>query len=400
VTAWLTIVGLGEDGLAGLSPAARAKVEAAEVLIGGARHLALVGDHAAEKLTWRTPLTATVTDIAERRGRRVVVLATGDPMWFGVGVTLARHFAPEDYEILPTIGAFTLAAARLGWPLGETETVTLHGRPLDSLTRVLAPGARVLALADNGDSPQRVAELLTARGYGASRLRVLEHLGGPAEAIRDGRAADWPPARCADLSTLAIECRADDAAAALARVPGLPDVAFEHDGQLTKQAVRAVTLAALAPLPGELLWDVGAGAGSIAIEWLRAVPRTRAIAIERVAARAAACRRNAATLGVPELVVIEGEAPGALAGLKPPDAVFIGGGLARGDLIEACWRALKPGGRLVANAITLDGEAALLALRTRLGGTLIRIALTHCAPLGGHIGWRAALPVTQLAVRK
>jgi len=400
MTRWLTIVGLGEDGLAGLSPEARAKVAAAEVLIGGARHLALVGDHGAEKLTWRVPLTATVSDIAERRGRRVVVLATGDPMWFGVGVTLARHFAPEDYEILPAIGAFSLAAARLGWPLAETETITLHGRPLDTLSRVLAPGVRVLALADNGDSPRLVAELLTRRGYGASRLRVLEHLGGPQEAVRDGRAADWPAAPCADLSTIAIECRADTDAIARSRVPGLPDDAFEHDGQLTKQAVRAMTLAALAPLPGELLWDVGAGAGSIAIEWLRAVPRTRAIAIERVAARAATCRRNAAGLGVPELVVIEGEAPGALAGLKPPDAVFIGGGVGRTDIIEACWRALKPGGRLVANAVTLDGEAALLGLRARLGGALVRIAITHCAPLGGHTGWRPAVPVTQLAVRK
>jgi precorrin-6Y C5,15-methyltransferase (decarboxylating) len=400
MTRWLTIVGLGEDGLAGLSPIARARVEDAEVLIGGARHLALVGDHRAEKLTWRTPLTATVSDIAERRGRRVVVLATGDPMWFGVGVTLARHFAPEEYEILPTIGAFTLAAARLGWPLGETETVTLHGRPLDSLTRVLAPGARVLALADNGDSPRAVAELLVRRGYGASRLRVLEHLGGPSEAIRDGVAAQWGDQRCADLSTLAIECRADADTLVRSRAPGLSDDAFENDGQLTKQVVRAATLAALAPLPGELLWDVGAASGSIAIEWLRAVPRTRAIAIERIAERAAVCRRNAATLGVPELVVIEGEAPAAFAGLKPPDAVFIGGGLGGSDLVDTCWRVLKPGGRLVANAVTVDGEAALLALRTRLGGSLTRIAVAHCAPLGGHLGWRPALPVTQLALRK
>jgi precorrin-6Y C5,15-methyltransferase (decarboxylating) len=400
MTRWLSIVGLGEDGLDGLTPAARARVASAEVLIGGARHLALVGDHPAEKLTWRTPLTATVADIAERRGRRVVVLATGDPMWFGVGVTLARHFAPDEYEILPTVGAFTLAAARLGWPLGETETITLHGRPLDALTRVLAPGARVLALADSGDSPRAVAALLVQRGYGSSRLRVLEHLGGPDEAIHDGSAASWPAQPSADLSTIAIECRADPGVVTRSRVPGLDDDSFEHDGQLTKQAVRAATLAALAPLPGELLWDVGAGSGAIAIEWLRAIRRTRAIAIERTAARAAACRRNAVILGVPELVVIEGEAPAALAGLKAPDAVFIGGGLRRPELADACWRALKPGGRLVANAVTIDGEAALLALRTRLGGALTRIAVAHCEAIGSHLGWRPAMPVTQLAVRK
>jgi precorrin-6Y C5,15-methyltransferase (decarboxylating) len=399
MTRWLSIVGLGEDGLAGLGAEVRARVDAAEVLIGGARHLALVGAHAAEKLAWRMPLTATVADIAERRGKRVVVLATGDPMWFGVGVTLARHFAPEDYQIFPTVGAFSLAAARLGWPLGETETVTLHGRPLDSLTRVLAPGARVLALADSGGSARDVATLLVERGYGDSRVTVLERLGGPDEAIRSYVASATPAAPCADLNTIAIECRAD-AHAALSRVPGLTDDAFEHDGQLTKQAVRAVTLAALAPLPGELLWDVGAGSGAVAIEWLRAVRRMRAIAIERDPARAAACRRNAARLGVPELVVIEGEAPAALTGLRAPDAVFVGGGLTRPELTEACWRALKPGGRLVANAVTVEGEAALLALRARLGGALTRLAVTHAEPLGGYLGWRPALPVTQLAVRK
>jgi precorrin-6Y C5,15-methyltransferase (decarboxylating) len=400
MTHWLSIVGLGEDGLAGLGAAARARVDAAEVLVGGARHLALVGSHPAEKLSWRTPLTATVTDLAERRGRRVVVLATGDPMWFGVGVTLARHFAPEEYEIFPTVGAFALAAARLGWPLGETETVTLHGRPLDSLTRVLAPAARVLALADSGDGPRAVADLLVRHGYGASRMLVLEHLGGPGEAIRAGTAASWPAEPCADLNTIAIECRADAGTVTLSRAPGLADDAFEHDGQITKQAVRAMTVAALAPLPGELLWDVGAGSGSVAIEWLRAVRRTRAIAIEREPARAAACRRNAGRLGVPELTVIEGEAPAALAGLRAPDAVFVGGGLTRPELTETCWRALKPGGRLVANAVTVEGEAALVALRLRFGGALTRVAVSQAEPLGGYLGWRSAMPVTQLTVRK
>jgi precorrin-6Y C5,15-methyltransferase (decarboxylating) len=345
-------------------------------------------------------LTATVTDIAERRGRRVVVLATGDPMWFGVGVTLARHFAPDDYEILPHVGAFSLAAARLGWAIAETDTITLHGRPLDAVTRVLAPGARVLALSEDGATPAAVAALLVRRGYGGSRLRVLEHLGGAKAAIHDGTARDWPHARCADLNTIAIECRSDPGLVALSRAPGLPDGAYETDGQLTKQHVRAATLAALAPQPAELLWDIGAGSGSIGIEWLRAGRRMHAIAVERVAARAAACRRNAATLGVPELVVIEGEAPAVLGGLKPPDAVFIGGGLTRSDLVEACWRALKPGGRLVANAVTVEGESVLFALQARLGGTLTRIAITHADPVGGYLGWRAAMPVTQLLARK
>jgi precorrin-6Y C5,15-methyltransferase (decarboxylating) len=400
MTRWLSIVGLGDDGLASLSRDARARLDAAEVLVGGARHLALVGDHPAERLTWRTPLAATVTDIAQRRGKRVVVLATGDPMWFGVGVTLVRHFAPDEYEIFPTIGAFSLAAARLGWALAETETITLHGRPLDALTRVLAPGARVLALSDSGDTPAAVAALLVRRGYGASRLVVLAHLGGAGERIHDGTAHGWSAARGADLNTIAIECRLDAGARPLSRAPGLPDDAFEHDGQLTKQLVRAATLAALAPLAGELLWDVGAGAGSIAIEWLRAGRRMRAVAIERVGTRAAACRRNAATLGVPELIVIEGEAPAALAGLRPPDAVFIGGGITRADLVDTCWRALRPGGRLVANAVTVEGESALFDLRGRLGGPLSRLAVQHAEPLGGYLGWRAATPVTQLVLRK
>jgi precorrin-6Y C5,15-methyltransferase (decarboxylating) len=264
---------------------------------------------------------------------------------------------------------------------------------------MLAPGARVLALADSGDSPAAVADLLIRRGYGASRLIVLEHLGGAGERIVEGIAHGWAHPRCADLNTIAIDCRCDPGAA-LSRAPGLPDTAFEHDGQLTKQLVRAATLAALAPLAGELLWDVGAGSGSIAIEWLRASRRMRAIAIERVAARAAACRRNAATLGVPELVVIEGEAPDALAGLRAPDAVFIGGGLSRADLVEACWRALKPGGRLVANAVTVEGEAALFSIRGRLGGALNRIAIQHAEPVGGYLGWRPGMPVTQLVLRK
>ena len=396
----LAIIGIGEDGLAGLSPAARALVERAEVLIGGARHLAMVPPSAAERLAWATPLEATLPEISARRGRRVVVLASGDPMWFGIGATLLRHYAPEDMTILPHVGAFSCAAARLGWPLADTATISLHGRPLDMLALHLAPGARVLALSENRDTPAAVARFLTRNGWGPSTLAVLEHLGGAAERRLDGTAEAWPHAPGADLNTLGIVCRPGPKAMILPRTPGLPDDAFVHDGQLTKREVRAATLAALAPLPGQILWDVGAGSGSVGIEWMRAADHAEAIAIERDAARRDYIARNAAALGVPGLRIVAGDAPTALAGLPAPDAAFIGGGLSSPDLVEACFNALKPGGRLVANAVTLEGEAALVAWHARHGGDLARLAISRAAPVGPFQGWRSLMPVTQWALRK
>ncbi|HZS81809.1 MAG TPA: precorrin-6y C5,15-methyltransferase (decarboxylating) subunit CbiE [Stellaceae bacterium] len=400
MTPWLSIIGIGEDGLAGLSDAARTLIAGAELLVGGARHLAMVPPGRAERLAWERPLKATVARIAARRGRPVAVLASGDPMCYGVGVTLARRFDRAEMTILPQLGAFSLAAARLAWPLADCETLTLHGRPLERLLRHLAPDQRLLVLSEDGGTPAAIARLLCAAGWGPSRLAVLEHLGGAAEAVIEASAADWGERRCADLNTVAILCRAGPEARILPRAAGLPDDAFLHDGQITKRELRAATLAALAPLPGQLLWDVGAGCGSIAIEWLRAAPRTAAIAIERDAARRYLIARNAAALGVPELRIQGGEAPAALAGLPQPQAVFLGGGIATAGLLDSLWDTLPAGGRLVANAVTLAGEAALAAFCERRGGALTRIAVARAAPIGAQLAWRPLLPVTQLAATK
>lgn len=397
---WLTVVGIGEDGVAGLSPAARSVVERAEVLVGGARHLAMIPPSSAERLRWLSPLEATLPEIEARRGRRMVVLASGDPLWFGIGATLVRHFAAVDMTILPHTGAFSLAAARMGWPLADTAMVSLHGRPIEILGLHLAPGAHVLALSENGTTPDAVARYLAANGWGPSELTVLEHLGGAVERRLDGTAAEWPHPPGADLNTVAVVCRPGPRAVVFPRTAGLPDEAFVHDGQLTKREVRAATMAALAPLPGQTLWDVGAGCGSIGIEWMRAAEHAPAIAIERDEARRDYIARNAAALGVPGLRIVAGDAPAALAGLPAPDAVFIGGGLSTPQLVETCLSALEPGGRLVVNAVTLEGEAALVAWRGRHGGDLVRLAISRAAPVGPFQGWRSLMPVTQWALRK
>ena len=397
MSVWLTVLGIGDDGLAGLLPAARALLDRAEVVAGGVRHLALVQDAApaAERLAWRSTLAASVTELEALRGRRVVVLATGDPMHFGIGVKLVREFGRDAVLIVPAPGAFSLAAARMGWPLQRTRCISVHGRPLDALRLALAPGARILALSEDGTTPVRAAALLCDMGYGPSELTVLEHLGGPRERIVSGTAAGWGEARSADLNTLAIVGEAEPGARLLPTVPGLPDEAFRHDGQITKRAVRAATLALLAPMPGETLWDVGAGSGAIAIEWLRAAENAQACAIETSAARCANIAVNAARLGVPRLEIVAGAAPGALGGLPVPDAIFIGGGVSTPGLIDACWQAIESGGRLVANAVTVAGEAAVLAAQARLGGNLARISIAQAEPVGGYLAWRPQLPVTQ-----
>jgi precorrin-6Y C5,15-methyltransferase (decarboxylating) len=398
---WLSVVGIGDDGLDGLAPAARALVDHADVLVGGVRHLDMVPQDGRERLTWpRPPLSDLIPLLEERKHRAVCVLATGDPMSYGIGVTLARHIAAEEMTIIPSPSAFALACARLGWPLAEIETLTLHGRPPALVESFVQPGARLLILSDGAETPGTVAELLRARGYGDSRLTVLEHMGGERERIWTGFARDWAASGVAPFNTLAVECLAGPDAALLPRVPGLPDEAYRHDGQLTKREVRAATLAALAPVPGQLLWDVGAGAGSVAIEWMRAHPTCRAVAVERDPDRLRLIADNATALGAPRLDMVAGEAPAALDGLAPPDAVFVGGGAATPGLFEACWQALRPRGRLVANAITVEGEGALYRWREETGGTLVRIAVSRAEPVGGFSGWRALSPVTQLTAVK
>jgi precorrin-6Y C5,15-methyltransferase (decarboxylating) len=397
---WLHVVGIGEDGLDGLSPRARALVGSAEVLVGGERHLAKVPPGTAERVPWGEDFAATVESLAQWRGRRVVVLASGDPMNYGAGAAVARHFAREEFAILPGPSAFSLAASALGWPLPDVECLTVHGRPLAVVDRHVAPGRRLLVLAEDAATPAKLAAHLVRRGYGPSPIAALERLGGANERRLEGTAESWAHPPGDDLVTVALECVAGAGARILSRVAGLPDDAFAHDGQITKREVRAATLARLMPLAGQLLWDVGAGAGSIAIEWLRAEPSARAVALERDPARVELIRRNAANLGVPELKIVAGEAPGALAELPaPPDAVFVGGGIAA-ETLRFCWRALRPRGRLVANAVTLDAERALLDFHAAAGGELTRIAVERVETLGAHAALKPLRSVLQLAALK
>ena len=400
MSGWLTVVGLGEEGPDALAPAARALIDRAEVLIGGERHLAMIPDGTARRLTWRRPLLETMDDIRAVSGKRVVVLATGDPFCFGIGTTLRRAFPDEEIVTIPAPSAFSLARARLGWSADETVGVTLHGRPLETVRAYLAPGQRLLVLSHDGATPAQVAAQLTAVGYGASTLTVFAHMGGPDEARVTERADRWREARVPDLNTIAVKCRAEGKLKRFRGAPGLPDRAFENDGQLTKREIRVQTLSALDPRPGALLWDVGAGAGSVAIEWLLSERTCNAIAVERDPDRCARIARNSAALGVPRLTVQQGEAPEALEPLPEPDAVFIGGGLTVGGLVETCWARLAPGGTLVANAVTVAGEAVLADWCARHDGLMTRLAVSRARPVGRHLAWRPLMPVTQLTLVK
>ncbi|MGY1722030.1 precorrin-6y C5,15-methyltransferase (decarboxylating) subunit CbiE [Blastococcus sp. SYSU DS0533] len=392
----IVVVGVGADGWDGLSLRARRAVEAAEVLRGSARQLALVPPEVgAERVPWPSPLGPVLPGLPrEHPGRRVVVLASGDPMLSGIGTSLLRALGPRAVEVVPHPSSVTLACARLGWAVEEAQVVSVVGRPVELVVPHATPGRRLLVLGSDGSTPAAVAALLAERGLGASRLTALAQLGGPGEHAVTGTAAGWPHPETDPLVLTAVEVAADPGTVTLPALPGLPDDAYEHDGQLTKRDVRAVTLARLAPLPGQLLWDVGAGAGSIGIEWMRTHPSCRAVAVERDPARATRIGRNARRLGVPGLEVVPGAAPGALAALPAPDAVFVGGGATVPGLLDACWEALRPGGRLVVNAVTLESEAALAARYARHGGELVRLGVATAAPVGGFTGWKAAMPVT------
>ncbi|MGH6833128.1 MAG: precorrin-6y C5,15-methyltransferase (decarboxylating) subunit CbiE, partial [Methyloceanibacter sp.] len=369
-------------------------VAGADIVFGGARHLQLAAPLIrGQARPWPSPFS--VDQVLAERGRQVCVLASGDPFFYGVGSVLAGHVAPEETLVVPAPSSFSLAAARLGWALPEIALVSLHGRALDRIRPHLHPGARVLALTSDSEGPAALARLLAESGFGASRLTVLEALGGAKERIRTTTAADFELAGVEELNIVAIEVTAAPGARVIAYVPGLPDALYEHDGQITKRETRAVTLSALAPLRGELLWDVGAGSGSIAIEWMLAHASMRAIAIEARADRAARIGRNAAAFGVPDLEVVEGRSPKALAGLATPDAVFIGGGASDEGALDAVIAALRPGGRLVVNAVTLQTEAELIGRHATLGGTLTRIAVSRADRVGGKTGWRFGMPVTQ-----
>ncbi|MFE7835581.1 precorrin-6y C5,15-methyltransferase (decarboxylating) subunit CbiE [Streptomyces sp. NPDC057474] len=398
----VTVVGLGADGWRGVPDASRAVLRDAEVLIGGPRQLDLLPPECAgERIAWPSPLRPAVPALlAAHAGRRIAVLASGDPMFYGIGRALAEE-AGDRLRVLPHPSSVSYAAARLGWPLEDVDVVTLVGRPADRLAAALHDGRRLLVLSADAGTPAEVAALLRDRGFGPSRMRVLEQLGGERERTSDETTADdWTRTPGDPLNIVAVECRGTPDTLRLGAVPGLPDEAYEHDGQLTKRYVRAATLAALAPAPGELLWDIGGGSGSIAIEWMRTHPACRAVTVERDPVRAERITRNADRLGVPGLRVVTGAAPAALAELPPPDAVFIGGGLTAPGLLDACWAALPVGGRLIANTVTLESEALLAAAHRRHGGELVRLAVAHAVPVGGFTGWRQAMPVTQWAVQK
>jgi precorrin-6B C5,15-methyltransferase / cobalt-precorrin-6B C5,C15-methyltransferase len=398
---WLSIVGIGEDGVAGLSPVARGLISSAELVVGGARHLELADSLVrGRRLAWPSPMSDGLLEIKRARGRAVVVLASGDPFHFGVGKQLAAFVPRQEFVCLPQPSAFSLAAARTGWPLQDVSLVTLHGRALQGIIRRLQPGARILALSWDSATPGKLAELLSTHRMGQSRITVLEAMGGPRERIRHATAASFDIEEIDPLNTVAIEVIAEPEAAIIALTSGLDDSFFEHDGQLTKREIRAVTLSSLEPRHGELLWDIGLGAGSVAIEWLLRHPSLRAIGVEARDDRAGRAARNAAALGVPELQIVQGRAPEVLAELARPDAVFLGGGMMDDGVFETAWAALKSGGRLVANAVSIETEARLIDCFRRFGGDLTRLQVARVDKVGTTFGWRPAMPVTQWRVRK
>ena len=442
MTAWLHIIGVGERGPAELPPSFRLLLSFADYVVGPGRFLAdlepvaranatadlfnpeIVSKRSFEAVAralageepdfspsanysdgrtlieWEPPLDNMVEQVIALRDKPTVILASGDPMWFGIGATLARHLLPSEFVVHPHPSSFQLAAARMHWPLQSVAAISLHGRPIEALHPHLVPGNRILALTADHSTVDLAIELLVDRGYGRSFVTTLENLGAPEEKITTDEAEGFQTRDIGDLYVLAIDCVPDFTAPLLPAVPGLPDESFISDGQLTKREVRAATLAKLAPFPGATLWDVGAGSGSVAIEWLRAARDTRAIAFERAGDRVQMIAANAAALGVPHLEVVTGEAPESFGKRPPPDAIFIGGDVGNDNLFDACWSALKPGGRLVANAVTLDGEHALYSRHLQLGGELARIEVSTLERVGGHRAFRPRMAVTQWLVTK
>lgn len=384
---WLYIVGIGADGLEGLGKAAKETIEAAEILVGGDRHLAMIPPDDRVRIPWRSPLHTTVDQVLSYRQRhQVCILASGDPLWFGIGNIFTQHLPITELQIMPHISTFSLICARLGWNMAAVETLSLCGRAVELLRSHLSNGAKLLVLSSDRHTPKLVAALLSSSGYDRSQVWVLENLGGSQERIvaflEDNQ-------EFADLNAIAIDC--------VANCQNQPP-SYIHDGQLTKPEVRAITLSSLAPYPGELLWDVGAGCGSIAIEWLRSHRTCQAIAIEK--SRSNYIATNALNFGVPHLQIIQGIAPAVLADCPAPDAIFIGGGITREGMIETCWHALRSPGRLVANVVTLEGEQLVYQWQQKLGGSLTKIAIERAEPLGNFRSWKPMITVTQWVVHK
>jgi len=396
----VTVVGIGAGGWDEIGRTGRRALTSARVVLGNTRQLDLLPPEVtACRMTWPSPLLAALPELlAADADSGLAVLASGDPMFHGIGATLVRLLGADRVRVLPHPSSVALAAARLGWPLATTEVLSLVTADPAIVRRALNPGRQLLVLARDAGTPRLVAAVLTAAGYGSAVITVLEQLGGPGERVVAGMAGSWEQPPGDALNVIAIECGVSGPSTAI--VPGLADSAYETDGQLTKREVRAVTLAVLAPVPGELLWDVGAGSGSIGIEWMRSHPTCRAVAVESSADRVATIAANATSLGVPGLTVVTGQAPDALADLPTPDAIFIGGGVTRDGVVADCLAALRPGGRLVANAVTVESEAVLAAAHGKLGGELIRLSVSRGSPVGGFTGWRTMMPVTIWSVTR
>ena len=396
----VTVVGIGDDGWDGLTETARAALRQAPMIVGSTRQLGLLPDLGVRRQPLPSPLLSQLDDlVASNPG--LCLLASGDPMLHGLGATLARRLGAGRLRVLPAVSSVALACARLGWAGHEVDVVSLVSRPVEVVLPAVQPGGRAIVLCRDGGTPAALARLLADRGWGDSELTVLEHLGCEAEQVTGPlRAAAMGDGRYADLAVVALVGVPGRDAVVLPRIPGLPDDAYESDGQLTRREARALALAALAPGPGQLLWDVGAGSGSIGIEWMRVDARCRAVAVERRQDRAERVRRNATNLGVPDLEVVCGDAPKVLSGLPGPAAVFVGGGVTADGLLETCWECLEPGGRLVAHAVTIESEAVLHRWQRAVGGHLVRLAASHAGPLGGFTAWRPALPVTHWQVTR
>jgi precorrin-6Y C5,15-methyltransferase (decarboxylating) len=410
---WLCVIGIGEDGWDDLSADARDLLYESEIVLGGERHLKMLPkDWEGERIVWSSPIREAVSKIVSWRPedsasvQKVAIMASGDPLCYGIATKLLRHLPIEEIWIKPALTTFSLMCSRIGWSLPDVETLTIHGRPVEMLHPFVQPGAKLLVLSKGEESPEQAAKLLCERGFGKSIITVLEHLGGRKERQFSGPADSWNHPEGAPLNAMAIECIPESNATILSRIPGLPDEAFFHDGQLTKREIRAVSLSRLMPVVDQVLWDVGAGCGSVAIEWMRTSPRCRAVAIEKSKSRLKLIEQNSQELGVPMLQIISGSAPEVLADLPAPDAVFIGGGLSSGNLLQTCWTALKPGGRLVANAVTLEGEQKLLqwqnenAGKSGASGDLTRLSISRAEKIGKFQGWKEMRSVIQLAVIK
>ncbi len=398
MTAWLHIVGIGEDGLDGLPVAARACIASADYIVGGKRHHALIGECKAKRIKWPSPFNALLSDLQTMRGKNVVVLATGDPLWFSVGNRIAEVFDKDEVAFYPHVSAFQMAAAHMGWALQDVACLSVHGRPLERIKPQLQNGQKLLLLTSNGQAVSDIAKMLTGLGFGPSKLTAIANMGGVDEVRLEGLAQDWAH-EVPDLNTVTVECIALPNTQVLPLGYGLPDEAFLHDGTMTKQEVRAVTLAKLKPQPNALLWDVGCGCGSVAIEWMRSANNARAIGIETREDRREMALVNAKNLGGFDLDIIAGNTPEALRGLETPDAIFIGGGLSA-KVFDLCYAALKPMGRLVCNAVTLGSEQVLLEKYADLGGTLTRLQFTQAHAIGSKVGWKPAMPVTQYSLVK